>query len=132
MTSAAPDPASAPATVRTDRPWGRWEDLRAGPGFKIKLIEVRPGQRLSLQRHQRRSEHWVVVTGRADVEVNGRTLQLAPGEAVDIPLGAWHRLGNRGGEDLVLLELQTGDYCGEDDIERRADDYGRVSNGPMP
>ena len=123
MTSAA----SAPA--RVERPWGHYEDLREGTGFKVKLIVVRPGQRLSLQRHQRRAEHWVVVSGHADVEVDGRTLQLAAGDTVDIPLGAWHRLGNRGSDDLTLLELQRGDHCGEDDIERRADDYGRSLSG---
>ena len=119
-------------TARTDRPWGHFEDLREGPGFKVKLIVVRPGQRLSLQRHRRRREHWVVVQGLAEVELDGRMLQLAAGEAVDIALGAWHRLGNSGAEDLVLLELQSGDYCSEDDIERRADDYGRDVSDAAP
>lgn len=118
------------ATARTDRPWGHFEDLREETDYKIKLIVVRPGHRLSLQRHRRRNEHWVVASGRADVEVGERSLQLGPGESVDVPRLAWHRLGNSGSEDLVLLELQMGEYFGEDDIERRADDYGRDAPAP--
>ena len=118
------------ATARTDRPWGHFEDLREEAGFKIKLIVVGPGHRLSLQRHRRRSEHWAVASGRADVELDGRRLQLGPGESLDVPRLAWHRVGNSGTEDLVLLELQTGEYFGEDDIERREDDYGRAAPAP--
>ena len=118
------------ATARTDRPWGHFEDLREETDYKIKLIVVRPDHRLSLQRHRRRNEHRVVASGRADVEVGERSLQLGPGESVDVPRLAWHRLGNSGSEDLVLLELQMGEYFGEDDIERRADDYGRAAPAP--
>ena len=118
------------ASCRTDRPWGHFEVVRDDDAFKIKLIFVRPGHRLSLQRHQRRSEHWVVASGRADVEVGEHRLQLGPGESVDVPRLTWHRLGNSGSEDLVLLELQMGEYFGEDDIERRADDYGRAASAP--
>ena len=75
---------TARAAARADRPWGHWEDLHDGPGFKIKLIVVRPGHRLSLQRHLQRREHWVVVSGLADVMVDDRELQLVAGEAVDI------------------------------------------------
>ncbi|MCL5734378.1 MAG: phosphomannose isomerase type II C-terminal cupin domain, partial [Actinobacteria bacterium] len=82
--------------------------------------------RLSLQRHQRRSEHWHMVSGRAVVTRDGEQLALAAGESIDIPMGAAHRIANPGLEPLTFIEVQRGDYFGEDDIERLEDDFGRV------
>ncbi len=92
---------------------------------KVKRIVVYPGQRLSLQRHRHRSEHWYVVSGQALVTLNDDSIPLSSGMAVDIPQGAWHRVQNPGSQDLVFIEVQTGEYFGEDDIERAEDDYGR-------
>lgn len=107
------------------RPWGYYEVLLDEPCHKVKRITVFPGHRLSLQRHQRRAEHWYVVSGNARVTLGGRELSLSPLESVDIPKGQWHRVANPGEEPLVFIEVQTGDYFGEDDIERLEDDYGR-------
>jgi len=108
------------------RPWGSFEVLSDAPDHKVKRIVVRPGQRLSLQRHQLRAEHWFVVAGRAMVTVDHEEIVLDGGQAVDLPRGAWHRVANPGETDLVFIEVQTGEYFGEDDIERVEDDYGRV------
>ncbi|RLA81022.1 MAG: mannose-6-phosphate isomerase [Deltaproteobacteria bacterium] len=108
------------------RPWGYYEVLSDAPDHKVKRIVVRPGARLSLQRHRRRSEHWYIVKGRGVVTVDSREVELGPGESVDIPQGAAHRIANVGEEDLVFIEVQRGDYFGEDDIERLEDDYGRA------
>jgi mannose-6-phosphate isomerase-like protein (cupin superfamily) len=108
-----------------ERPWGNYQVIDEGAGYKVKRIVVHPGGRLSLQRHANRSEHWVVVAGRARVTRDADVFDLAAREAVDIPSGAAHRLENPGTEPLVLVEVQHGAYLGEDDIERLADDYGR-------
>ena len=108
-----------------ERPWGNYTILDEGSGFKVKRIEVKPGKRLSYQKHARRAEHWYVVTGQARVTLDGREIDLSAGEAVDIPLGAAHRVQNPGGEPLIFVEVQRGDYFGEDDIVRLEDDYGR-------
>ncbi len=108
------------------RPWGFYEVLADAEDHKVKRITVWPGKRLSLQRHRRRAEHWYVVRGRATVTLDGREIRLGPGGSVDIPRGAWHRIRNDGTRDLVFVEIQSGDYFGEDDIERREDDYGRA------
>lgn len=107
------------------RPWGYYQVLSDEADHKIKRIVVYPGQRLSLQRHRRRSEHWYVVSGHAVVTRNKESIPMSGGAAVDIPQGAWHRVENPGGQDLVFIEVQTGEYFGEDDIERAEDDYGR-------
>jgi mannose-6-phosphate isomerase-like protein (cupin superfamily) len=107
------------------RPWGDYLVLADEPDHKVKRIVVRPGQRLSLQRHGRRSEHWHLVAGQAVVTRGDEELSLRAGESIDIPCGAWHRIRNAGGADLVFIEVQRGDYFGEDDIERAQDDYGR-------
>jgi len=107
------------------RPWGFYRVLVDEPDYKLKTITVYAGGRLSLQRHRRRAEHWYVVRGEALVTRNGETLSVKTGQAVDIPLGAWHRIKNPGMKDMVFIETQTGDYFGEDDIERAEDDYGR-------
>lgn len=115
--------------LRDERPWGSYTIIDAGEGFQVKRIEVLPGKRLSYQKHARRAEHWFVVRGVARVTLDGRELDLRPGEAVDIAIGAAHRVENPGTEDLVFIEVQQGDYLGEDDIVRLQDDYGRI---PQP
>jgi len=111
------------------RPWGRFVVVDQGVDLCVKRIEVLPGERLSLQRHGFRSEHWYVVRGVATVQLGERSFVLAAGQAVDIPLGAWHRLANPGSDLLVLIEVQTGVDCRESDIERAEDDYGRGPAG---
>jgi mannose-6-phosphate isomerase-like protein (cupin superfamily) len=108
-----------------ERPWGSFTVLDEGPGFKVKRIEVKPGGRLSYQRHASRSEHWFVISGRALVTLDGLDITVNPGEAIDIPVGGAHRVMNFGNEMLVFIEVQRGDYLGEDDIVRLQDDYGR-------
>jgi mannose-6-phosphate isomerase-like protein (cupin superfamily) len=108
------------------RPWGFYEVLSDEPDHKLKRITVYPGKRLSLQRHRRRSEHWYIVQGSAVVTLDYREIEIAGGEAVDIPKGAAHRIKNPGKNNMVFVEVQTGDYFGEDDIERLEDDYGRA------
>ena len=108
------------------RPWGAYVVLDDGPFAKVKRITVEAGQRLSYQRHHRRAEHWFVVTGTALVTLDDVDHELTPGQAVDIPLGAAHRIRNPGSEPLVFIEVQRGDYFGEDDIVRLDDDYGRT------
>ena len=108
------------------RPWGTYTTLEEGPGFKIKRIEVRPGRSLSLQLHHHRSEHWVVVTGTARVVNGEKNLDIRPNESTFIPAGSRHRLSNPGTADLVVIEVQTGGYLGEDDIVRIEDVYGRA------
>ena len=114
-----------PAGETDHRPWGHYVVLADEATHKVKRIVVKPGARLSLQRHKRRQEHWYVVHGEATVTRNDETLTVKQGQAVDLPRGAWHRVANQAGEDLVFVEVQTGDYFGEDDIERSQDDYGR-------
>lgn len=108
------------------RPWGFYEVLSDAADHKVKRITVRPGKRLSLQRHRRRSEHWFVVKGRALVTLDGREIEIEGGGSIDIPQGSSHRIANIGEDDLVFIEVQRGDYFGEDDIERLEDDFGRV------
>ena len=108
------------------RPWGYYQVLADEPEYKAKKIVVYPGRRLSLQRHRLRAEHWYVVQGEAMATRNEEDIRLKKGQAVDIPQGAWHRIMNPGNENMVFIEVQTGDYFGEDDIERREDDYGRA------
>ncbi len=109
------------------RPWGTFTVLADDDDCKVKRLTVDPGQRLSYQRHHHRSEHWVVVTGRARVTLDGVDRDLEPGQMVDIPLGAAHRVMNPGSTELAFIEVQLGDYFGEDDIVRLSDDYGRVA-----
>lgn len=108
------------------RPWGAFTVLQEGPGFKIKRIEVKPGAALSLQAHRHRSEHWVVVSGTARVTNDERVYDISVNESTFIPVGARHRLENPGTEPLLLIEVQCGEYVGEDDIVRFDDRYGRV------
>lgn len=108
------------------RPWGTYTVLEESPGFKIKRIVVNPGASLSLQMHQYRSEHWVVVSGCARVTNGELTMDLARNESTYIKAGAKHRLQNPGIEPCVMIEVQSGDYLGEDDIVRFEDNYGRT------
>jgi mannose-6-phosphate isomerase len=107
------------------RPWGSWHVIDVDDGYKIKRIHVKPGCRLSYQTHAHRSEHWIVISGNAVCTIDGTTLTVGPGESVDVPLQAKHRLANEGTEELLIVEVQRGDYTGEDDIVRLEDDYGR-------
>ena len=111
--------------VTVSRPWGTYTTLKEELGYKVKRITVSPGQRLSLQYHHHRAEHWTVVSGRALVQVDNDEFDLGPGEYKYIPLGATHRLTNHGDEEMILIEVQIGDYLGEDDIVRVEDIYGR-------
>jgi mannose-1-phosphate guanylyltransferase len=108
------------------RPWGAYTVIEEGPGFKIKRIEVKPGASLSLQVHQHRSEHWVVVSGTAKVTNGEREATIHPNESTFIPAGNRHRLANPAALPLVIIEVQSGAYLGEDDIVRFDDEYGRL------
>lgn len=107
------------------RPWGNYERLDFGDGYQVKRIVVTPGGMLSLQKHRHRAEHWIVVSGEAEVTVDDSVRALGPGQSVHVPLGAVHRLANRGVKPVVLIEVQTGEYLGEDDIVRLDDVYNR-------
>jgi mannose-1-phosphate guanylyltransferase / mannose-6-phosphate isomerase len=111
------------------RPWGFFESIVLSKRFQVKVINVKPGAALSLQSHQHRSEHWVVVEGVARVTVNKEVKILSEGQSVYIPLGAKHRLENVDNGSLVLIEVQTGTYFGEDDIVRYEDLYQRNDVG---
>lgn len=109
------------------RPWGHYDDLLEHEDHKIKELIINPGERLSLQKHRRRAEHWIVVSGEALVTVAEKEILLKPGQSVDIPRGAVHRIMNPGHTQLVIVEVQMGDYFGEDDIIRLEDDYDRLN-----
>ncbi|MGQ0675385.1 MAG: phosphomannose isomerase type II C-terminal cupin domain [Rhodospirillales bacterium] len=108
------------------RPWGSYRVVDGGEGFQVKRITVEPGQGLSLQIHRRRAEHWIVVRGRARVTLGEEAFDLASGQSTFIPRGAKHRLENPGAAPLEMIEVQLGDYLGEDDIVRLEDRYGRA------
>jgi len=108
-----------------ERPWGSFEVLSDASDHKVKRIIVKAGQRLSLQRHGRRGEHWFVVKGEGVVTLDDKEVAVENGSSVDIPAGTKHRIKNTGSDELIFIEIQTGDYFGEDDIERFEDDYNR-------
>ena len=110
------------------RPWGSYRSLLLADNHQVKEIFVDPGQRLSLQSHKQRSEHWVVTKGPAQVTIDDQELELASGEHIFIPQGARHRLTNPGPERIKIVEIQIGSYLGEDDIIRYEDDYQRDSD----
>lgn len=110
---------------RTTRPWGWYETVSEVAGNKVKRIRVHPGQQISLQKHHQRAEHWVVVQGMAHVTAGERVVDLAPGQHVDIAIGEVHRLANLTDQPVEIVEVQFGNYLGEDDIVRLQDDYGR-------
>ena len=107
------------------RPWGYYESIVEDLRWQVKLINVKPSEKLSLQMHHHRSEHWIVVKGTAKVEVNNKVEVLTENQSTYIPLGSKHRLSNPGKIPLVLIEVQSGSYVGEDDIIRFEDKYGR-------
>lgn len=107
------------------RPWGSYTVLEEAPTFKVKRIEVLPGKRLSYQKHTQRAEHWFVVQGTAKVTLDDKEITVRAGEAIDVPIGAAHRVENPETDDLIFIEVQRGTYLGEDDIVRLQDDYGR-------
>jgi mannose-6-phosphate isomerase len=121
----AADPPPIGAIERIERPWGWYENVSAAPGNKVKRIHVQPGQRISLQKHHQRAEHWVVVEGTASVTIGERQFDLQPGEACDIARGQVHRLANRTDEAVEVIEVQFGDELSEGDIVRLQDDYER-------
>lgn len=112
--------------TESHRPWGFYVILADEPDHKVKRIVVKPGKRLSLQRHRKRTEHWFVVAGAAEVTLDDEIVTVPEGQAVDIPVETAHRVRNPGSEDLAFIEIQTGSYFGEDDIERLEDDFGRA------
>jgi mannose-6-phosphate isomerase len=114
-----------PLSDESKRPWGHYEILQESSVHKVKCIYVKPGCRLSYQRHQKRAEHWFIVSGTATVVLDGQTFAKQPGETVDVAIGQLHRIGNTGDKELVFIEIQTGTYFGEDDIERIEDDFSR-------
>src|SRR5215510_11321214 len=107
------------------RPWGSYTVLEEGPNYKVKRIDVLPGKRLSYQKHSQRSEHWFVIQGTGRMTLNDEHIMLGPGEAIDVPVGAAHRIENIGPDVLSFVEVQLGQYLGEDDIVRLHDDFGR-------
>jgi mannose-1-phosphate guanylyltransferase/mannose-6-phosphate isomerase len=125
MLKARSDPISEFHT-QVFRPWGSYTDLERSSSYRIKRVTVRPGERLSLQLHHHRSEHWVVVSGTADVTLGEQHLQLSKGESTYVPCRALHRLANPGKIPLEVIEVQIGDYLEEDDIVRFIDDYDRI------
>jgi mannose-1-phosphate guanylyltransferase/mannose-6-phosphate isomerase len=118
--------------AKVARPWGSYESISSGPGFQVKHIVVDPGERLSLQSHVHRSEHWIVVRGSAEVTVGDQVSILQENQSTYIPAGTKHRLANPGKVPLELIEVQCGAYLGEDDIVRFDDQYGRVSPETKP
>jgi len=110
----------------TKCPWGSFEVLSEAPGHKVKRIIVKPDGCLSLQLHHQRSEHWFIISGRGIATVGGKKKSLRAGSCIDIPKKAKHRIQNPLDENLIFIEVQTGEYCGDDDIVRFEDQYGRV------
>lgn len=113
---------------RVHRPWGYFDSLAIGERFQVKCIVVSPGARLSLQKHFHRAEHWVVVQGTAEATINDRMTKVYENESIYIPMGAIHRLANPGKIPLMIVEVQSGSYLGEDDIVRLEDDYQRCAD----
>ena len=111
---------------RGHRPWGYYESIDMGARFQVKRIVVNPGGILSLQKHRHRSEHWIVVHGTAEVTINDTVREVHENESVYLPIGCIHRMANKGKIPLELIEVQTGSYLGEDDIERIEDVYKRT------
>ncbi|BBH17067.1 hypothetical protein Back2_13540 [Nocardioides baekrokdamisoli] len=108
------------------RPWGSWVVLDEGDGYKVKRINVNPHSRLSYQTHDHRSEWWSVISGTASSVIDGNVVHTGPGQSVEVAVGVPHRIVNEQDDELVIIEIQRGDYCGEDDIVRLEDDFGRV------
>lgn len=127
-----PVPVRRPSNPLTgeERPWGRFTVLEVGEGYKVKRLEVNPGHRMSLQFHLHRCEHWIVTAGTARVTIGAESRVLQVQESAFVPREARHRIENPGPLPLVIIEVQHGEYLGEDDIVRIEDDYARVEPGP--
>ena len=121
-----PDHRQARSSNVVHRPWGSYEAVMCGEGYQVKRLVVMAGKKLSLQYHQHRSEHWTVVEGEVHVTIGDDVMVLQCDESIYVPLGSVHRLDNRSDGDVVLIEVQCGDYLGEDDIVRIEDDFGRA------
>ena len=113
------------ADNNSERPWGRYEVLSSSEIHQVKNVYVHPGKRLSYQRHEKRAEHWFIVSGEARITLDGDSFEMSAGDSIDIEIGVAHRIENIGSEELIFTEVQTGTYFGEDDIERLEDDFGR-------
>jgi len=111
---------------RSKKPWGEFYVIHNEPNYKLKRIEVLPGQRLSYQYHNQRSESWTIIQGNGTLTLEGKDIKLSVGENVSIPIKAKHRIKNTGSEKLIFIEVQTGSYFGEEDIVRIEDDYKRI------
>ena len=109
----------------SQRPWGNYVKLFEESGVWVKRVEVNPGARLSLQKHDHRSEKWNIVTGKGLVVIDDKEIAVGPGSVIDVPLGAVHRIGNTGSEKLIFIEVACGDQLSENDITRLQDDYAR-------
>ncbi len=114
-----------PDAKHATSPWGEWEVLLDDKICKVKRITVLPGRRLSYQKHFRRSERWIVVEGYGEVTIDGRNILINESETIEIGREVAHRMSNKGEKDLTFIEIQRGEYFGEDDIIRLEDDYGR-------
>ena len=128
MTTKSLDPArdGEPVEPQSEtRPWGHYQILHEEKGIKVKRIEVKPHARLSLQKHSRRAEKWTVIAGSGIVTLGTKDIHVKKGSFIDIPVGEIHRMHNTGEEPLAFVEVQFGDYLGEDDIVRLEDDFGR-------
>ena len=112
--------------MKTERPWGWYDVIDQGDRYKVKNIMVKPGHRLSLQKHHHRTEHWIVVKGTAEVQLNNNLQLLGENQSIYVPLGCEHRLSNPGKIPLSIIEVQSGAYLEEDDIVRFEDDHGRL------
>jgi mannose-1-phosphate guanylyltransferase/mannose-6-phosphate isomerase len=110
---------------RSYRPWGYYQSVDHGPRYQVKRIVVKPGERLSLQKHHHRAEHWIVVRGTAEVTRGNEVILVHENESIFLPIGTIHRMANPGKINLELIEVQTGSYLGEDDIVRIEDVYNR-------
>ena len=111
----------------TTRPWGKYDKLFEESGVWVKRVEIKPHGRLSLQKHQKRSEKWIIVSGDGKVEVGGKEFTIGPSSIIDIPVEAVHRIANTSNKPLIFIEVACGSYLGEDDIIRLEDDYERGS-----
>ena len=112
--------------TKDERPWGRYEVLCAEKGTQTKRIEIHAGKRFSLQKHLKRTEKWILMSGRGMATVGDKQWKVGPGSFIEVPCGEIHRMHNIGDSPLVMIEVQFGDYLGEDDIVRYEDDFGRT------
>jgi mannose-6-phosphate isomerase-like protein (cupin superfamily) len=110
-----------------ERPWGNYKVIHTDETSQVKKLVVNPGKRISLQIHNFRAEHWFIVSGQGIAELDGKEVEVTPGDSVDVPIGSKHRIANGAAEPLIFIEIQTGSSFSEDDIIRYDDDFGRVN-----